>query len=35
MDNKEFVEVELTEKVPELLDCANGCQRAAGAPTGG
>ncbi len=35
MDNKQFVEIELVEKTQETMPCFDGCQRAAGAPTGG
>lgn len=35
MDNKQFVEVELIEKAADAKHCDSGCQRAAGAPTGG
>lgn len=36
MENKEFVEVELVEKAPDILtECNNGCQRDKGAPQGG
>ncbi len=35
MDNKKFVEVELIEKAANEMPCSNGCQRAAGSPTGG
>jgi len=34
MDNKQFVEVDLTEKATNEMHCFTGCQRAAGAPTG-
>ncbi len=35
MDNKQFVEVELTEKATNVMSCDNGCQRAKGSSTGG
>ena len=35
MDNKQFVEVELTEKAANAMSCDNGCQRSSGSPTGG
>lgn len=35
MDNKMFVEVELTEKAANDMSCNNGCQRSTGSPTGG
>lgn len=35
MNNKQFIEVELTEKVANEMHCGTGCQRAKGAPDGG
>jgi len=37
MDNKKFVEIELTEKSANSMACNKdmGCQRAKGAPDGG
>lgn len=35
MDNKKFVEIEVQEKAAEKMPCFDGCQRAAGSPTGG
>lgn len=36
MENKEFVEIELSEKIVENnRGCPNGCQRSTGSPTGG
>ena len=35
VDNKQFVEVELIEKIANEMACDNGCQRASGSPTGG
>ena len=35
MEEKKFVEVELTEKTANARKCDNGCQRNEGAPTGG
>ena len=36
MENKEFVEIELSEKIVENnTGCFDGCQRHKGSPTGG
>lgn len=35
MNNNKFVEIELTEKAANAMECDNGCQRASGSPKGG